>query len=128
MLGVLTVLSIPSLGNLIREELLAPPVWVVTVEKICSVLDLVLWILITIELMDSIRVYLEERGLHLETLLSLSMVAMARKIIAERLRDYEPVMVLGMTALVVALGVTYYLIRKSRSSPGEDDQKSNTNQ
>ncbi|MFH1639856.1 MAG: phosphate-starvation-inducible PsiE family protein [Chloroflexota bacterium] len=124
-LSVVTILSIPSLVILIREELLAPPVWVITVEKIRSVLDLVLWILIIIELTDSIRVYLEEQGLHLETILSLSMVAIARKIIAVRLRDYEPVMVLGMAALVVALGITFYLVRKSRSFPGENQQEEN---
>jgi len=104
------------------EEILAPPVWIVTIDKMRSILDLVLWILITVELMETVRVYLRERDLHLETVLSASIIAMARKIIAVRLRDYEPLMVLGIAAIIAALGWSYYMIRKSRSFAGEDSQ------
>jgi len=116
MLALVVVLSIPSLGYLISEEILAPPIWLLTVDKIRSILDLVLWILITVELIETIRVYIEERTLQLETVLSVSLIAMARKIIAVRLRDYDPIMVLGMASLIAAIGVSYYLIRKSHSS------------
>lgn len=121
-LALVVVLSIPSLGYLIMEEVLTPPIWVITVEKIRSILDLVLWILIAIELIETVRIYLDERGLKLETVLTVSMIAMARKIIAVRLRDYEPVMVLGMAALIASLGLSYYLIRKSRSFHDEYHQ------
>jgi len=114
-LSVLVILSIPSIVMVLWQELQKVPVWFMTVDKIRVVLDLVLWILIVIELADSIRVYLEEKGLHLETVISISIIAMARKIIAVKLRDYEPVMVLGMAALLIALGVIYYLIRKVNS-------------
>ncbi len=125
-LGFIAIFSIPSLIVLIEEEILAEPMWLMNVEKIRAVLDLVLWILIVVELMDSIRVYLEEKGLHLETVLAIALIAMARKIIAVRLRDYEPVMVLGMAALFIGLGVTYYLVRKSRTFPPEDDEEKET--
>ncbi|MFH0846738.1 MAG: phosphate-starvation-inducible PsiE family protein [Chloroflexota bacterium] len=122
-LGFLAVFSIPSLIVLIKNEILAEPMWLMNVEKIRAVLDLVLWILIVVELMDSVRVYLEEKGLHLETVLSIALVAMARKIIAVRLRDYEPIMVLGMAALFIGLGITYYLVRKSRAFPGGGEKQ-----
>lgn len=119
-LGLVVIWSIPSLIVVIREEVLSEPVWVITVDKFHAILDLVLWVLITVELIDSIRVYQEEKGLHLETVLSIALIAMARKIIAVRLRDYEPVMVLGMAALFIAIGITYYLVRKSHLSSDED--------
>jgi len=122
-LALVVVISIPSLGYLIMENILAPPIWIVTVEKIRSVLDLSLWILITIELIETIWIYFEEHDIRIETVLSASMIALARKIIAVRLRDYDPLMVLGMAALIVAIGWNYYLVRKSHSDCNKSDGK-----
>jgi uncharacterized membrane protein (DUF373 family) len=81
---------------------------------------------IVVELIDSIRVYLEKRGFHLETVISIAIIAMARKVIAVRLRDYEPIMVLGMAALLIALGVNYFLIRKSHMLSGKNTKEGET--
>lgn len=126
-LAVLVVVSIPSIVIVLVEELTSEPVWIMDVEKIRTVLDLTIWVLIIIELIDSIKVYLEQHALHLEAILSISLIAMARKIIAVRLRDYEPVMVLGMAALVIALGTTYYFVRRAHSLPRVDSHDADKN-
>ncbi|MFO7773777.1 MAG: phosphate-starvation-inducible PsiE family protein [Dehalococcoidia bacterium] len=118
MLSVLIVSSVPGLVMVFREELLAEPRWVMDTHKIPIVLDLVLWILIAIELMDSIRIYIARHILHLETVISLAMIALARKIITLKLSAYEPVTILGVAALVVGTALAYYFVRKSHKEHG----------
>ncbi|UCC58287.1 MAG: phosphate-starvation-inducible PsiE family protein [Candidatus Bathyarchaeum sp.] len=112
---------------LIIDNFLSPPIWLITVEKLRTILDLVLWILITIELIETVRAYLEKRTLELETVIAVALIAMARKIIAVRLRDYEATMVLGMAALIAALCLAYYLVRKSNNYPDRSSESATTN-
>jgi uncharacterized membrane protein (DUF373 family) len=118
MLSVVILWSVPSLVFVFRDELLAEPRWVMDSHKIPHVLDLVLWILIAIELMDSIRIYIARHILHLETVISLAMIALARKVITLKLTDYEPVTVIGVAALVVAIAFAYYFVRRSHKEHG----------
>lgn len=117
-LSVLIIGSAPSLIILFRDELLTEPRWVIDVHKIPVILDLVLWILITIELMDSIRIYIARHVLHLETVLSLAMIALARKIITLKLAEYQPLTIIGVAVLVVAVAFAYYYVRKSHKECG----------
>ena len=126
-LAIVVALSIPSLVYLIIDNFLSPPIWIVTVEKLRTIIDLVLWILITIELIETIRAYLEKRTLELETVIAVALIAMARKIIAVRLRDYEATMVLGMAALIAALCLAYYFVRKSNIYPDPNSENVTTN-
>ena len=118
MLSALILATIPSLVVLFCDELLREPVWLIDTHKIIDVLDLVLWILITIELMDSIRIYISRHILHLETVLSLAIIALARKVITLKLSDYEPLTVVGVGVLVVATAFAYYLVRRSHKTHG----------
>jgi len=117
-LSVVIVISAPGLVILIRDELLAEPVWVMDTEKIPVILNLVLWVLITIELMDSIRIYIARHILHLETVLSLALIALARKIITLKLAEYEPITIVGVAGLVVGTALAYYFVRKSHKECG----------
>ena len=117
-LSVVIVISAPSLVLLIRDELLADPAWVIDTTKIPVILDFVLWVLITIELMDSIRIYIARHVLHLETVLSLAMIALARKIITLKLAAYEPLTIIGIAALVIVTALAYYFVRRSHKEYG----------
>jgi len=117
-LSVVIIISAPGLVLLIRDELLADPVWVIDTAKIPVILDFVLWVLITIELMDSIRIYIARHVLHLETVLSLAMIALARKIITLKLAAYEPLTIVGVAALVIGTALAYYFVRRSHKEYG----------
>jgi len=117
-LSVVIVISAPGLVILIRDELLADPAWVIDTAKIPVILDLVLWVLITIELMDSIRIYIARHILHLETVLSLALIALARKIITLKLGEYEPLVIVGVAALVIGTALAYFFVRRSHHECG----------
>jgi len=117
-ISLLLIASIPSVFVLLRDELLKEPKWLIDGNKIRAILDLVLWVLIAIELMDSIRIYIERRILHLETVLTLAMIAVARKIITLDIGKYDSLTVWAVGFILVSIGVTYYLIRRSHKLYG----------
>lgn len=120
-LSAVILASAPGLVILFRDQLLEEGHrWVMDTHKILVILDLVLWILITIELMDSIRIYIARHILHLETVLSLAMIALARKIITLKVGEggYDAPVILGIAALVVAVAFAYFFVRKSHKECG----------
>jgi uncharacterized membrane protein (DUF373 family) len=48
-----------------------------------------------------------------EVVVLVAIIALARKIVVLRLEEMDASMIFGMAALIIALAVAYYLIRKS---------------
>ena len=74
----------------------------------------VLLILIGIELLDTIKAYLSEHVFHVEVVLEVAMIAVARKVILLDYKEYSGLMILAIAALLLALAVGYYLEKRSR--------------
>jgi uncharacterized membrane protein (DUF373 family) len=75
---------------------------------------LFLLVLIGIELMHSVKTYIVRREFHLETVVTVAIVAVARKIIVLEPKELPEGTLLGIAALVLALALAYYVIRRSR--------------
>lgn len=82
-------------------------------EALIEVFGAFLLVLIGIELLDTIKVYLRRNTVHVEVVVLVAIIALARKIVVLRLEEMDASMILGMAALIIALAVAYYLIRKS---------------
>jgi uncharacterized membrane protein (DUF373 family) len=117
MMGTVVVLSIIDLGYTTGRHIINPPFLLIDVDELSDILGLFLWILIALELLDSVRTCLKERALHIETVLSVSVIAVARKVIVVHVREYEPLTVIGIAAIIDALCFGYYLIRKCHPHP-----------
>ena len=123
MMAVVVVLAILDLGTTIIKDILEPPFLLIDVDKLSDILGRFLWVLITIELLESVRIYLRERAFHIEVVLSVSIIAIARKVIVTHLGEYEPATVLGIAAIIAALCGGYYLIRRSHSRRGSQQSQ-----
>jgi uncharacterized membrane protein (DUF373 family) len=88
-----------------------------------EILALFLSVLIAIELLDSVRTYFGEHHLHVETVVSVAVIAVARKIIILDLHAYESLTILSLAAVVIAVCAGYYLVRKSHGHLNEDVNK-----
>jgi uncharacterized membrane protein (DUF373 family) len=82
-------------------------------EALIEVFGAFLLVLIGIELLDTIKVYLRRNTVHVEVVVLVAIIALARKIVVLRLEEMDASMIFGMAALIIALAVAYYLIRKS---------------
>ena len=72
-------------------------------------------ILIGIELIETIKVYLSEESIHIEIICLVAIVAIARKVIILDVYKLSPVTLLGIAAIILALSVGYFFIKKALS-------------
>ena len=79
-------------------------------EQVFGIFGDLLLILIGLELMHTVKVYLQDHTVHVEVILTVALVAMARKIIAVNLKDYQGSTLIGLALLIAALAVSYWLI------------------
>lgn len=114
-LGLITLVVLESaveVGWLVFRWAIEPPTGLVESGRLLDVFGAILLIVIGLELLASIRAYLRDAVLHLGPVLELGLVALARKAIVLDLEKYDGVTLLGLAALVVALGSALYLQRR----------------
>ena len=71
--------------------------------------DLLL-VLIGLELMHTVKVYLQDHTVHVEVILAVALVALARKVIAVNLKDQ--IGSIGLALLIIALAASHWLLRR----------------
>jgi len=71
-----------------------------------------LMVLIGLELMETIKAYLRDDRVHAEVVMLVALVAAARKVIILDYHEMAPEVLYGMALLIVALGISYYFIRR----------------
>lgn len=70
-------------------------------------------VLIGLELLETIKTYLEEDRVHAEVVFLVAIVAVSRKVVILDYKETSTEMLFGMAALIVALGIGYYLVRRA---------------
>jgi uncharacterized membrane protein (DUF373 family) len=71
-------------------------------------------VLIGFELMHSLKICIEDGEFHLESVLAVALIAIARKIITLDAKALPEGTMLAIAAIVIALVVGYYLLQRSR--------------
>lgn len=82
-------------------------------DELFSVFSFILFIVIGLELFETLKVYLKKHEVPAEIILLVALTAIARKIILLDYDKYEGIVYLGIAAIVVALAFGYYLLKKS---------------
>lgn len=86
---------------------------VLTEEQLLQAFGVFLTVLIALELVETVEVYFREHAVHIEIVLLVAMIALARKFILLDPHEYEPMLLVALAVILLALGVTYYLVRKA---------------
>ena len=117
--------STVELAIILVEQLLAPPMLLLDVKEMLAVFALFLMVLIGLELVETTKMYLDENVFHVEVVVLVAIIAVARKIIVI---DYDSVsyeILLSIAALMIALSAGYFLLKRattpSRSEELSDD-------
>lgn len=84
-----------------------------------------LLILIGVELMRTVVIYLEEHELHVEVVFTVAMIAIARHAIDVDVAHADPMLLIGMGAVILALTAAYYLYRRTVSEAGSRGDRGN---
>jgi uncharacterized membrane protein (DUF373 family) len=125
MMSVVVVLSVADLAWLLIRDMVSPPLALLDVDELLDVFGMFLLVLIGIELLDTLQIYVRERELRAEVILLVAIIALARKIVTLDVKAIPGVSLLGIAAMIVALGFTYSLLRRmrhfARSSQAPED-------
>lgn len=113
MMMVAIAVSAVELGIILYQELMRPPKYLLNIEEMLAVFGFFMMVLIGLELLETIKTYLEDRVLHVEVVLLVAVIAMARKVIILDLKDYPPLMLVGIGITMLALAGAYALVRGS---------------
>jgi uncharacterized membrane protein (DUF373 family) len=84
----------------------------------------VLLVLLGMELIDTLKVYFAEHSIRTEVILIVAMIAVGRHIIQIDYEHTSGLELIGMATIMVALAVSYFLVKKSRIGLGPPDQSS----
>jgi uncharacterized membrane protein (DUF373 family) len=116
-LAVLMVLVILwGIGDVvwvIYRHLVEPPFMILRIADILDTFGAFLAVLIAVEIFLNITLYLREDIIHVKLVVATALMAIARKVIVFDFSEisYQHVMATG--AVVLALGITYWLIAKN---------------
>lgn len=112
MMMLTIIVSTVELGVIIYREFMAPPQWFLDIDNMLEIFGFFLMVVIGLELFETIRVYVEDNTIHVEVVLLVAIVAVARKVIIIDYNDIEPMMNFSIAALIITLSCGYYIIKR----------------
>ena len=117
MMALVVVLATVELGWIITKDVVSPPVFLLEIEELLEIFGLFMLALIGIELLETIvKTYLHQSADHARIVMSVAIIAVARKVIILDVKDASELTLLGLAAIILALCIGYYLIRSKHCS------------
>ncbi len=122
MMVVVILLATIELGWIIWQDILTPPLFMLDIDELLDIFGFFLLILIGIELLETIKAYLTDHIIHVEIVLEVALIAIARKVIILDPKELPALTLLGIAALIVTLASAFYLEKHARR-PARADQE-----
>ena len=113
---VITVILVLSFLDIIYEikvKIVSPPFMIIDAAGLMDLFSLFLVLLIGLELLETVKAYLRDDILHVEFIILVAIIAIARKVIVWDFQKYSTTELLGLAGMIIALGITYFLIKQS---------------
>ena len=123
---VVILLGVADVCYVLYSRLAAPPVMLLNVSDIFKIFGAFMVVLIAIEIFINIRLYLGSSTLPIKLVIGTALMAIARKVIVLDLANTTSIYVFAIAAVVLALGVAYWLVGKTskimmQAVPAADD-------
>ena len=113
MMAIVLLLATIELGWIIVKDIITPPVFLLEINELLDIFGLFLLVLIGVELLETIKAYLKESVVHFEVVLTVAMIAIARKVITLDVKDLPAMTLVGIAAIIVALAAAKLFFRKA---------------
>ena len=117
LLGVMMVIISLSLIDLIYQLvqlILLSDFLVLGIDELFNLFGFILLLLISLELLQTIKMYLDEKIVHTEIVLEIAMIALARKIIIIDFEKINSLNAFAIAAILLALAIACFLQKTSR--------------
>lgn len=103
-----------ELGRLIFTSILQINPYVFDINNLLEIFGFFLLILIGVELLETIKAYLSAHIIRVEVVLEVALIAIARKVIIVDVKEFPSLTLIGISALVLAIAVAFYLEKRAR--------------
>lgn len=115
MIAIVLLLSAVELGWLIVKDVISPPLFLLDINELLDIFGLLMLVIIGIELLETImKTYLLESVDHVQVVMAVAIIAIARKVIILDIKEVSSLTLVGIGAIITALSIGYYLIRRGR--------------
>jgi uncharacterized membrane protein (DUF373 family) len=112
MMVIVVVLATVELGWIIIRDIITPPIILLEIDELLEIFGFFLLVLIGIELLETIKAYLLTNVIHVEIVLEVALIAIARKVIILDIDKYESLTLVGIAALIAAVALAYLVIKR----------------
>ena len=124
LMAALILVLVVDLGWTIFRHIIGNPLGLLESADLLDVFGSFLLVVIAVELLETIKAYLNEHVVHAELVLEVALIAVARKIIVLDMKAMPAWSVLAIGALVLMLASAYWLEgrRRKKASASADQQ------
>lgn len=114
MLMVVVGAAVYRMGYVLVHSFLDDGVHIfITLEAMHKIFGAFLIILIGIELLETIKMYLKDDVIHVEVVFLVAMIGVARHVIDLDYHHIEPLTLIGIASIIIALTVGYYFLKRA---------------
>jgi uncharacterized membrane protein (DUF373 family) len=123
LVAVIVLATVDLTVDLIKNVLYIAPHFLVGVDELLSLFGSFLIILLGLELLASVKSFLQDDVIHVEVVLMVAVIALARKVIILELHEPTPLTLVGVATLLLALAISYRLIMPMLRNDKEPSEK-----
>jgi uncharacterized membrane protein (DUF373 family) len=113
MMTLMLLVATLNLAYNVFQKFMEAPAYLITTNGLMQIFDSFLIVLIGLELLETIRTYLKDNVVHVEVVMLVALIAIARKVIILDYEKYSGIEVMGIGVLILAIAVGYYFIRRA---------------
>lgn len=116
MMGVVLTLVVVDLGWIIGKDILESRFLLLSIDQLLEIFGLFLLVLIGLELLETVmRTYITQGQPHYEVVLTVAIIAVARKVIILDIKEVDAWVLIGIASLIMGLTVGYFFMKKSHA-------------
>lgn len=112
----LVAISLVELVQMIVVDVIEGGQRILRDNNMLNLLGYFMMVLIALELLETIKNYLTENAIHVEVVLLVAMIAVARKVIILDMKELQPLTLFGIAAVILSLAGSYWLMKKADSA------------
>jgi len=115
MLALIVTISTVEFAYVLIRDIVIPAVLLLGIDEILDIFDMFLIVLIGVGLMSSFLAYSHEKTVHVEVVLGVAMIAVARKVIVLDIKELDGLKLIAVALILTGLSVGYYFVKRTHT-------------
>jgi len=113
MMSFVLILATIELAYYLYLSVTSSEYFLISLDSLMDLFGVFLLVLIGIELLDTIKVYLKQNVVHVEVVVLVAIIAIARKVVVLKIEELSGDVIIGIAVLILSLSIAYYLIKRT---------------